>query len=60
MYQVTAPITARQLSLINQFERLERYTARTGISTAAQNKRRAALVAEIEQIEQEKKLRVAA
>ena len=54
MYQVTAPITVRQLALIKEFKRLEAHTARTGIITGLQGRRRAAIVAELHQIESEK------
>ena len=60
MYQVTAPLTARQLALIREFKRLEAYTDRTGFITGIQGRRRAAIVAELHQIEQEKTLGVAA
>lgn len=54
MYQVTAPLSARQLTLIQEFKRLEAHTARTGIITGLQGRRRAAIVSELHQIESEK------
>ena len=54
MYQVTAPITKRQLTLISEYKRLEAHTARTGFITGLQGRRRAAIVAELHQIETEK------
>ena len=56
MYQVTAPLTKRQLSLITEYDRLERLS----VTYPAQEARRAAIEAELEQIEQEKKAKRAA
>ena len=50
MYQVTAPLTKRQVSLITEYQRLERLS----VVYPAQAQRRAAIEAELEQIEQQK------
>ena len=54
MYQLTAPLSVRQLALLGELERLEAYTERTGFITGRQGKRRDAIAAELEQIEAEK------
>ena len=54
MYQVTAPLTRRQVSLISEYQRLERLS----VVYPAQVERRAAIVAELEQIEQQKHSKV--
>ena len=54
MYQLTAPITARQLVLLGELKRLEAYTERTSFITGLQGKRRDAIAAELEQIEAKK------
>ena len=56
MYKLTAPVTQRQLKLTQEYDRLERLSFRYPSQVARQE----AIIAEIEQIEQEKKQRVAA